>query len=127
MSDMDRHTTASIGAFQVIKVNVNNILERISSKIFPFQPNGGSDYLENNCLRFNVDRYSSGEDPRSMGEDTDLSCQFKAHRGKLMKTVDSVYQNVHSRDECQQRCINANFRYFNEKTFEFQRSVQKWL
>ena len=75
------------------------ILASISSTLFYLQENPSTDYFENNCLSFG-------------DEDTDpeQSCNFKPSPGKLMKTVDSVYQGVPTREDCKNLCINANFR-----------------
>lgn len=37
-------------------------------------------------------------------------CDFKPIHGKILKTVDSVYQNVTSVEECQQRCLQDMYR-----------------
>jgi len=51
------------------------------------------DYMESNCA----------SDPVSQ-------CQFRPIRGQILKTVDSVYQNVNSLEDCQELCINADYR-----------------
>lgn len=37
-------------------------------------------------------------------------CDFKQMEGKILKTVDSVYQNVKNLSECQQMCLNGPYR-----------------
>ena len=37
-------------------------------------------------------------------------CEFRKLNGKLLKTVDAVYQDVSSIDECRQKCLNVNYR-----------------
>ncbi|KAH8295455.1 hypothetical protein KR018_011354 [Drosophila ironensis] len=53
----------------------------------------GADYLENNCA----------EEPSKL-------CEFKRVAGRILKTVDSVHQNVQSLDECRDLCLTAPFR-----------------
>lgn len=58
-----------------------------------FQPSDGIDYLENNCA----------EEPNKL-------CEFKRLSGRILKTVDSVYQDVGSIDECRDLCLNSPYR-----------------
>jgi hypothetical protein len=53
----------------------------------------GYDYLENNCV----------EEPVKL-------CEFKKLNGRILKTVDSVYQDVDSVEECRELCLNSPFR-----------------
>lgn len=53
----------------------------------------GSDYLENNCA----------EEPNKL-------CEFKRLSGRILKTVDSVYQDVSNVDECRELCLNSPYR-----------------
>ncbi|KAL7729793.1 hypothetical protein ACLKA6_014657 [Drosophila palustris] len=53
----------------------------------------GADYLENNCA----------EEPSKL-------CEFKRISGKIMKTVDSVYQDITTIDECRDLCLNSPYR-----------------
>lgn len=53
----------------------------------------GSDYLENNCA----------EEPNKL-------CEFKRLAGRILKTVDSVYQDVSNVDECRELCLNSPYR-----------------
>lgn len=53
----------------------------------------GADYLENNCA----------EEPSKL-------CEFKRVAGRILKTVDSVHQNVQTLDECRDLCLTAPFR-----------------
>lgn len=59
-----------------------------------FLSSQGYDYLENNCV----------EEPVKL-------CEFKKLSGRILKTVDSVYQDVDSLDECKELCLNSPFRY----------------
>ncbi|XP_055850197.1 uncharacterized protein LOC129914815 [Episyrphus balteatus] len=58
-----------------------------------FEPYEGSDYLENNCA----------EEPSKL-------CEFKRISGKILKTVDSVYQDINSIEECRDLCLNSPYR-----------------
>lgn len=58
-----------------------------------FQAMEGSDYLENHCI----------EEPNKL-------CEFKRLPGRILKTVDSVYQEVSSVDECRELCLNSPYR-----------------
>lgn len=51
------------------------------------------DYLENACA----------EEPNKL-------CEFKRLSGRILKTVDSVYQDVGSVDECRELCLNSPYR-----------------
>ncbi|XP_050303993.1 uncharacterized protein LOC126741569 isoform X2 [Anthonomus grandis grandis] len=53
----------------------------------------GYDYMENNCI----------EEPTKL-------CEFKKLNGRILKTVDSVYQDVGSLDECKELCLNSPYR-----------------
>ena len=37
-------------------------------------------------------------------------CDFKPLEGKILKTVDSVYQDVKNLEECQQRCLTGQYK-----------------
>ncbi|EDV94706.1 GH18127 [Drosophila grimshawi] len=58
-----------------------------------FQAHNGSEYLENNCA----------EEPNKL-------CEFKRLPGRILKTVDSVYQDIGSIDECRDLCLNSPYR-----------------
>ncbi|KAH8388362.1 hypothetical protein KR093_005132, partial [Drosophila rubida] len=58
-----------------------------------FQAHDGADYLENNCA----------EEPNKL-------CEFKRLSGRILKTVDSVYQDIGSIDECRDLCLNSPYR-----------------
>jgi PAN domain len=53
----------------------------------------GSEYLENNCA----------DEPTKL-------CEFKKISGRILKTVDSVFQDVANIDDCRELCLNAPFR-----------------
>ncbi|KAI9577188.1 uncharacterized protein LOC119641829 [Glossina fuscipes] len=53
----------------------------------------GADYLENNCA----------EEPSKL-------CEFKRISGKILKTVDSVYQEINTIEECRDLCLNSPYR-----------------
>ncbi|RXG54144.1 hypothetical protein Avbf_05420 [Armadillidium vulgare] len=36
-------------------------------------------------------------------------CEFQPMKGKILKTVDSVYQDVEDLDQCKERCLSENF------------------
>ncbi|XP_037944044.1 uncharacterized protein LOC119676858 [Teleopsis dalmanni] len=58
-----------------------------------FQASAGNDYLENNCA----------DEPNKL-------CEFKRLSGRILKTVDSVYQDVASIEECRDLCLSTPFR-----------------
>lgn len=58
-----------------------------------FQIAKGIDYLENHCV----------EEPVKL-------CEFKKITGRILKTVDSVYQDVATAEECRDHCLNSPFR-----------------
>ncbi|XP_044762472.1 uncharacterized protein LOC123319521 [Coccinella septempunctata] len=58
-----------------------------------FQAADGIDYIENNCV----------DEPTKL-------CEFKKLNGRILKTVDSVYQDVGSVDECRELCLNSPYR-----------------
>jgi len=59
-----------------------------------FQIQQGADYLERNCI---------------VGEPKRL-CIYDHVKGKILKTVDSVYQAIDSREDCEDLCNTAPFR-----------------
>lgn len=58
-----------------------------------FQSAKDFDYLENHCV----------DEPVKL-------CEFKKLSGRILKTVDSVYQDVGSAEECRELCLNSPFR-----------------
>lgn len=52
-----------------------------------------TDYMENNCV----------DDPVKL-------CEFQKLDGRILKTVDSVFQDVSSIDDCRQLCLTAPYR-----------------
>ncbi|XP_057658095.1 uncharacterized protein LOC130895022 [Diorhabda carinulata] len=58
-----------------------------------FQPSDDYEYMENNCI----------DEPTKL-------CEFKKLSGRILKTVDSVYQDVGSADECRELCLNSPYR-----------------
>jgi len=54
------------------------------------------DYLENNCIY----------EPNKL-------CEFRKIQNRILKTVDSIYQEVASLDECKQKCLNAPYRCYS--------------
>ncbi|KAK2581473.1 hypothetical protein KPH14_005139 [Odynerus spinipes] len=58
-----------------------------------FQTDKAFDYLENHCV----------EEPVKL-------CEFKKLTGRILKTVDSVYQDVGTSEECRELCLNSPFR-----------------
>ena len=88
------------------------------------------DYFENNCLSFDGKDSDVNNDPHNevgnrnkikisnlnaknghkKEKPKELSCNFKAVKGRILKTVDSVYQNITSIEECRLKCVRAAFR-----------------
>lgn len=120
LSNMDRITLAGTNAFQVSAPQISKFcLESPKfsnehyiffsiSKFFEifvlqsficfltlptFQAADGIDYIENNCV----------DEPTKL-------CEFKKLSGRILKTVDSVYQDVGSVDECRELCLNSPYR-----------------
>ncbi|XP_053946412.1 uncharacterized protein LOC128855489 [Anastrepha ludens] len=58
-----------------------------------FQSLDAVDYLENNCA----------DEPNKL-------CEFKRLPGRILKTVDSVFQDIGTIDECRDLCLNAPYR-----------------
>lgn len=58
-----------------------------------FKPSSSSDYMENNCV----------DDPVKL-------CEFQKLEGRILKTVDSVFQDVSTIDDCRQLCLTAPYR-----------------
>ncbi|XP_076659644.1 ZP and PAN domain-containing protein neyo [Halictus rubicundus] len=58
-----------------------------------FQSAEGYDYLENHCV----------DEPVKL-------CEFKKITGRVLKTVDAVYQDVGTAEECRELCLNSPFR-----------------
>lgn len=83
LNEMDRHTISQPGS-------------STSNRYFRPAEVQGTDYYESNCVR----------DPNKL-------CDFKAIKGKMIKTVDSVYQGVDSDAECRRLCLEASYRCFS--------------
>ncbi|XP_076063382.1 uncharacterized protein LOC143038253 [Oratosquilla oratoria] len=66
-----------------------------------------SDYVELACK---VE--PSGRSPLRSG-----LCEFQEIRGRIMKTVDSVFTDVETFQECKERCLNADFAC---RTFDYE-------
>ena len=58
-----------------------------------FKRSENIDFLENNCV----------DDPVRL-------CEFQKMEGRILKTVDSVFQEIESLDECKQLCLEAPYR-----------------
>lgn len=58
-----------------------------------FRRSENTDFLENNCV----------DDPVRL-------CEFQKMDGRILKTVDSVFQEIESLDECKQLCLEAPYR-----------------
>lgn len=105
LSEMDRITLAGSNSFQpnegkttsrlfkdcAIKRHFNSFQKLVANKMLIMFT--ASDYLENNCA----------EEPNKL-------CEFKRLSGRILKTVDSVYQDVSSVDECRELCLNSPYR-----------------
>ncbi|GAB6029742.1 hypothetical protein CHUAL_005458 [Chamberlinius hualienensis] len=78
LNDMDRFTLSSLRPFQ-----------RISNPTNGTSNSTGVEYLENNCI-----------------DDSLKMCDFLKVDGRILKTVDAVYQNVSSLEACRQRCLS---------------------
>ncbi len=63
------------------------------------QASRGSDYLENQCASAPL-----------------AVCNFKPVEGSILKTVDAVYANVISPQQCKKLCMRARFRYVTNGT-----------
>ena len=68
--------------------------------------NTDEDYFESNCdgRSDDADRRSAVPDPAA------AICKFRQVRGRILKTVDSVYSGVRSMEECKRKCVGANYR-----------------
>lgn len=99
LSNMDRITLAGTNFFQPNEGKQNELSTKIYSynnylamlKLLFFSVD--TDYLENNCV----------EEPTKL-------CEFKKMGGRILKTVDSVYQDVQTVEECRELCLNSPFR-----------------
>ena len=83
-----------------VRFSTNNFLIKLSILFHYAQVSLDFDYMESNCA----------SDPVSQ-------CQFRPIRGQILKTVDSVYQNVNNLDGCRELCINADYRYIRRVEF----------
>nr|XP_027196498.1 uncharacterized protein LOC113790984 [Dermatophagoides pteronyssinus] len=70
-------------------VNINTEIR--SQKYGP--SSGNIDYYEFNCI----------QEPKKL-------CDFRPIHGRILKTVDSVYQNITTIDECQRQCLQGPYR-----------------
>lgn len=58
-----------------------------------FRTSSSNDYMENNCV----------DDPVKL-------CEFQKLDGRILKTVNSIFQDVASIDDCRQLCLTAPYR-----------------
>ncbi|KAK7053130.1 hypothetical protein SK128_017679 [Halocaridina rubra] len=58
-----------------------------------FRAADNNDFLENNCV----------DDPVKL-------CEFQKMEGRILKTVDSVFQDVNSLEDCKRLCLTAPYR-----------------
>ncbi|CAG2113231.1 unnamed protein product, partial [Medioppia subpectinata] len=86
--DTDSHE-CSLSDMDRHTININNELR--SRKYGP--SSGTVDYLENNCI----------QEPKMM-------CDIRPINGKILKTVDSVYETVKTIEECKEKCLNSPYR-----------------
>lgn len=84
LAEMDRHTLPSGPGSK-----------EASRSLIP-AANGSSDYFESNCV----------VEPNKL-------CDFKPTKGRILKTVDSVHQDVKTVEECKEKCVNAPYRCFS--------------
>ncbi|XP_025016061.1 uncharacterized protein LOC107359556 isoform X2 [Tetranychus urticae] len=61
-----------------------------------FRSAPGQEYIENNCV----------QEPKKL-------CDFRPIRGRLLKTVDSVWPEIKSLDGCRQKCLQSEYRCFS--------------
>ncbi|KAI1289816.1 hypothetical protein HDE_09060 [Halotydeus destructor] len=87
LSDMDRHT---------LSPGPGSSSRSREEKFLLPSANGTTDYFESNCV----------QEPNKL-------CDFKQTKGKLLKTVDSVYQDISTVEECKEKCINSAYRCFS--------------
>ncbi|CAB3376587.1 Hypothetical predicted protein [Cloeon dipterum] len=90
LSDMDRITLSGTGAFQRAAIKKKRQEEDVPEEI---ELDMDFDYLENNCV----------DEPSKM-------CDFRRVAGRILKTVDAVYQDVDSLEECRELCLAAPFK-----------------
>lgn len=79
------------------KTNVCELSEMdritLSGMSSAFKPQEDVEYLESNCI----------DEPTKL-------CEFKHLGGKILKTVDAVYQDVNTIEECRELCLNSPFK-----------------
>ena len=63
--------------------------------------NTDEDYFESNC---------GGDGGNAVSDPAAAICKFRQVRGRILKTVDSVYSGVRSMEECKRKCVGANYR-----------------
>ncbi|KAI1292484.1 hypothetical protein HDE_06924 [Halotydeus destructor] len=83
LSDMDRHALSEPGRAS-------------GTKHFRSASVATVDYFESNCVI----------EPNKL-------CDFKALKGRIMKTVDSIYEGITDDKECRQKCLEADYRCFS--------------
>lgn len=98
LSDHDRHSVSELEiGDQVLKASFE--AEQFGP-IFSNNINDKIEYLENNCV------YETNKVDGKL-------CEFRKLQDKLLKTVDSIYQNVSSFEECKHKCLNAPYRCYS--------------
>ncbi|XP_074604175.1 uncharacterized protein LOC141857583 [Brevipalpus obovatus] len=84
LSDIDRHAIQAIQS------------KPPKSPVFSPSQSPSTDYYESNCV----------EEPKSL-------CEFRQIKGKILKTVDSIHENIETPEECQTACLNSTYRCFS--------------
>lgn len=88
------HPRSSANFYRATKMCELSDMDRITlAGSSAFKAMDEIDYLENACA----------EEPNKL-------CEFKRLSGRILKTVDSVYQDVGSVDECRELCLNSPYR-----------------
>ncbi|XP_054162435.1 uncharacterized protein LOC128960388 [Oppia nitens] len=87
--DTDSHECA-ISDMDRHTINLNNELR---SKKYGPSSTGTIDYMENSCI----------QEPKKL-------CDIRPINGKILKTVDSVYESVKTIDECKEKCMTSAYR-----------------
>ncbi|RWS29593.1 uncharacterized protein B4U80_07753, partial [Leptotrombidium deliense] len=88
--DIDRHSISNSFANYPESARSDD-----SESYFSQSSTDSIDYLENNCI----------DDPQE--------CDFKIVKGRVLNTVDNVYHNVSSFEECRLKCLHSKYRCFS--------------
>ena len=76
-----------------MELNRHSIASNFHFEKYFIKSNKTVEYIESNCV-----------------QEASAMCFFKRIRNKVLKTVDSLYEQIKDEEQCKQLCLNTNIR-----------------